>query len=69
MSQESPFGFFSITAEGADLLHEIRAAFDKLYFTLKGIVPAGREFALVTTKLEEASFYAIRGTAKEHQRK
>ena len=44
--------------KGTDRAREISIAFSNLLFYLEDTLPKGREFAIVRTKLEEASFYA-----------
>jgi hypothetical protein len=48
---------------GMDKAQEISEQFDNLLFNLENICPPGREFSLVRTKLEEASFYAKKSMA------
>lgn len=42
---------------------ELGEAFSALLETIEGLVPAGRDRALVVTKLQEASYFAKRGIA------
>lgn len=42
---------------------ELGEAFSALLERVEALVPAGRERALVVTKLQEASFFAKRGVA------
>lgn len=42
----------------------IAAVFDTALDQLKALCPEGREFSIVKTKLEEASFFAKKGMAK-----
>lgn len=41
----------------------VALAFDILLATLQTLVPPGRDYALVVTKLQEANFFAKRGVA------
>lgn len=43
----------------------LAALFSEFLTTIEALVPPGRELALVTTKLEEASFFAKRGMAMD----
>jgi len=55
---------------GIERAKVIALMFDQLLDDLKTQVPEGREFSIVKTKLEEASFFAKKGMAiaKENQR-
>ena len=48
----------ALSNEGLDKSTGIAEAFTKLHNQLLEVCPASREFSLVCTKLEEASFYA-----------
>ena len=52
-----------LNPEGIRRAAVIRKAFTTLLRTLDLLVPEGREFSLAKTKLEEASFFAVRGMA------
>lgn len=54
------FSTTKVTPEGVQKLQECRIAFSTLLDTLKVLCPESREFSLVKTKLEEASFFAIK---------
>lgn len=54
------FASTKVTKEGVDKINKTREIFDGALEELKKICPEGREFSLVKTKLEEASFYAIK---------
>lgn len=58
------FEFHRLTLEGFKKSERIAIAFDNLLERLKEDVPAGREFAIVKTKLEEACFFAKKGMAQ-----
>jgi hypothetical protein len=44
---------------------EIASTFDALLTVLDQLCPAGREYAIVKTKLEEASFFAKKSMATQ----
>jgi hypothetical protein len=52
------FSSVHLNDKGTDRAREISIAFSKLLYYLEDTLPKGREFAIVRTKLEEASFYA-----------
>lgn len=59
------YGFHPATTDEAKNAHKaVRDACLALAHYLEGIVPAGREAALVQTKLEEAMFWANAGIAR-----
>ena len=51
--------------EGLVKAHTVASDFDLLLERMNGYVPAGREFAIVKTKLEEACFFAKKAIANE----
>ena len=61
------FQTYQATEEGILRIRQTRALFDGLLNNLKDLLPEGREFSLVKTKLEEASFFAIKAISKAHQ--
>jgi hypothetical protein len=52
-----------LTPEGIQKAKEIAEVFDTALNSLKELCPEGREFSLVKTKLEEASFFAKKSMA------
>jgi hypothetical protein len=50
---------------GIGKAREIAGAFDQLLARLEELCPDGREFSIVKTKLEEASFFAKKAMAKD----
>jgi hypothetical protein len=52
--------------QGKAKAQRIALGFDDLLKELEEIVPAGRELALVKTKMEEACFFAKKGMAREN---
>lgn len=65
MNQE--FQVHMLTEEGKAKATLIAKAFDDCLETLKVLCPTqNREFSIVKTKLEEASFFAKKAMAKEH---
>lgn len=50
---------------GIEKANKIATAFDGLLEQLKTICPEGREFSIVRTKLEEASFFAKKSMAMD----
>jgi hypothetical protein len=66
MSVDSLFQFHKLNEAGIKKAIQIAEAFDKLLTELKTLCPErseGREFAIVKTKLEEASFFAKKAMA------
>lgn len=57
------FEAHALNDEGRAQLDQIRDAFGSLLDEIEKRVPAGRERALVTTKLQEAAMWAARGLA------
>lgn len=58
------FQFHKLNEGGIKQAQEIASAFTSLLKKLQKICPDGREFAIVKTKLEEASFFAKKAMAK-----
>lgn len=52
-----------LSEAGRAKAEELRLQFSALLLRLEASLPKGRELALVTTKLEEAAFYAQRANA------
>lgn len=44
--------------------NQVAESFNRLLDELQGLMPSGRELSIVKTKLEEASFFAKKGIAK-----
>lgn len=68
------FASIALNQQGSDVVHRIRRAFHDLLeeLELNGVCGAdGREMALVRTKLEEASFFAVKAACsrEHHQQK
>jgi hypothetical protein len=64
MEESNPeFRVHILNEEGIQSAKDIALLFDTLLNGLKAYVPAGREFSIVKTKLEEASFFAKKGMA------
>ena len=63
------FQFHEMNAHGIAACTKLRAAFTELLTTVESTIPAGRERALVVTKLQEACNWAVRGAAiqPDHQ--
>lgn len=59
------FQFHRLNADGIKKAEEIAFQFDDLLRELKSMCPEGREFAIVKTKLEEASFFAKKAMAND----
>lgn len=60
------FQVHKLTDEGLALAGELAQKFDTLLAEVSQIVPESRELSIVTTKLEEACFFAKKGLAKAH---
>ena len=54
-----------LNPSGIAKAREIAAAFDQLLDTLDAICSASREYSIVKTKLEEASFFAKKAMATQ----
>jgi len=63
--------FFSVklNAVGVAKAQNIRELFTLLLADLENTCPVSRELAIVRTKLEEASFYAVKSLGKEKENK
>lgn len=55
------FTSYPLNEAGIEKVNKTRASFDALLESLKTDLKDGREFSIVKTKLEEASFFAIKG--------
>lgn len=58
------FAVHMLTDEGKTKAKDIAETFDRALTSLALICPAGREMSIVTTKLEEAAFFAKKAMAK-----
>lgn len=67
---KNEFQVHMLNDDGIAKATELGEAFSTLLEKVEALVPAGRERALVVTKLQEASFFAKRGIAvlPENQR-
>jgi hypothetical protein len=54
-----------LNKKGIEKANEIAERFDLLLGWLVTVLPEGRELSIVKTKLEEASFFAKKGMAKQ----
>jgi hypothetical protein len=63
------FQFHRLNEVGIEKAVKIAESFDRLLTELKELCPEGREFSIVKTKLEEASFFAKKSMANrpDHQ--
>lgn len=52
------FGYKNLNAKGVYATQQVAESFSNLLEELAGYCPEGREFSIVKTKLEEASFFA-----------
>ena len=66
MSNRSEFIQPPLSEHGTQIGNEVIGLFSDLLTALETRVPAGRERALVVTKLQEAAFFAVRGVALKH---
>ena len=57
------FKAHAISPNVLDLIERVRIAFSTMLDEIEKCVPPGRERALVITKLQEASMFAVRGVA------
>lgn len=64
--QNPEFGHWPVNGNTQGALDEVKQGFDNLLTLIAGHIPPGnaRYLAVVKTKLEEASFFAIKGIAK-----
>lgn len=63
MSVSPLFQFHKLNEQGVTKAQYIADRFDLLLHTLGEVCPEGREFSIVKTKLEEASFFAKKAMA------
>ena len=61
------FSTTKVTPEGVQKINRYREVFDVVLEELKILCPEGRELALVKTKLEEASFFAVLNPIPDEQ--
>jgi hypothetical protein len=61
----SLFQFHRLNEHGIHEAQTIAEAFDTLLNHLRILCPEGREFSIVQTKLEEASFFAKKAMAND----
>lgn len=66
MTIHKEFQVHMLTEEGKAKAKEIAEGFSDLLTKIDALVPAGRELAIVKTKLEEACFFAKRGMAQQN---
>lgn len=59
------FTSYPLSADGFGKVTQTRIAFDTLLEALKTLCPESREFSLVKTKLEEASFFAVKAISAD----
>jgi hypothetical protein len=58
------FSSNKLNAQGVERSQKIREAFTRLYDELQLLCPVSRELSLVSTKLEEAGFFAQKAMSK-----
>lgn len=58
------FETYKLSDEAMSRAKELADAFDLFLYQISRFVPAGRELAIITTKLEEACFFAKKGMAR-----
>lgn len=58
------FEVHRLNDDGIDKAEAIALMFDSLLNDLKDLCPEGREFSIMKTKLEEASFFAKKSMAR-----
>ena len=56
-----------LNQNGINKAKNIASVFDECLNELKQMCPEGREFSIVKTKLEEASFFAKKSMAKDSE--
>lgn len=61
MPVDTIFESIALNEQGQKRLASITLAFNDLLDGIRPIVPEGREWSIIKTKLEEACFYAKRG--------
>ncbi len=61
------FQFHKLNDDGIKKAEEIAASFSELLRVLSYSCPAGREFSIVKTKLEEACFFAKKSMAIQEE--
>ena len=59
------FEVHMLNEQGKDAARDIATKFDNLVLDLEKVCGAGREFAIVKTKLEEACFFAKKAMANQ----
>jgi len=59
------FETYPVNEIGLAKIKLFREAFDTLLTLIVSNLPPGRELSLVRTKLEEASFYAVKSLSKQ----
>ena len=59
------FEFHRLTEDGITKAKSIAEAFTNLLYDLEKLCPTCREFSIVKTKLEEASFFAKKAMAND----
>ena len=57
------FSFHKLTEDGIKKSQYVAESFNNLLQELAAVCPEGREFSIVKTKLEEASFFAKKAVA------
>lgn len=57
------FAVHRLNTDGLARADDLAEVFSDCLNKVQGLVPPGREFALVVTKLQEAAFFAKRGMA------
>ena len=63
----SEFEVHILNQSGIAKAKEIASTFDALLTVLDALCPSCREYSIVKTKLEEASFYAKKAMAKQSE--
>jgi hypothetical protein len=67
LAMDGLFEVHRLNDQGMKNATAIAEAFDRLLRDLAGLCPAGREFSIVRTKLEEAAFFAKKAMATQAQ--
>lgn len=65
MPHDPIFQVHKLNEDGIKKAEEIAAAFNDCLMRLAGMCPAGREFSVVKTKMEEACFFAKKSMANQ----